>query len=279
MATLTSAPSFTQRVPLQFFVPDNTALNITGASVLQNNPVSYKILSGSIGKSDPGLNGTAYYRGTGELPPFSIQMQWKSLGYNDYLKLAQIVPYYVNMVSFRNLGFYGRLALGGPDSSQPGTADVIANQAIFFPLTPSDYGGAQAVSRIAVPPQPTVNTRGANTGFIPSGTALYYWVTFSSDYGETLPSPVKSVTAASNDSTSISWTWPTTTSYCSKATIYVATVNDSTQAKLLADVPNGLAATWTDFVGTAGVTVNQAPPTANTAYRGSWSGGVWFNES
>jgi hypothetical protein len=272
-----SAPKFTQRVPLQFFCPDNPTLNITGSTVLINNPVSYTVNTGTIGKVDAQLNGVPVYRGTGELPPFSIDMQWKVLGMNDYMKLAALVPYFVHMVSFRNFGYFGKLILSGPDSQGAQTADTVQAKALFMPITPSDYGSAQAVNRLTVPTL-TVNTRGANTGYIPSTSPLYYWLTFSTDYGETSPSPVVSKTPLAQDSCSLSWTWPTTTAYCTQASVYVSTVNDPTTSKLKAEVPNGLTPTFIDYTATAGTTVNQQPPTSNTAYRGAWLGGIFFNE-
>lgn len=278
MGFSTSAPNFTQRVPVQILCPDNSALSITGTNLLTNNPATWTINTGSVAKTQPQLNGVPVYRGTGELPPFTIDMTWKVLGINDYLKIAALVPYYVHLISFRNLGYYGRIIMSGPDSqTAANTADLVQTKVSFMPLSPSDYGGSQAVNRISVPTL-TAAARGANTGYLQSGTTLYYWLTFSSDYGETTPSTVVSVVPGSNDSASLTWTWPTTTAYCTQANLYVGTVNDPTQSVLKAEVPVGLPATFIDLGGVYTTTINQQPPTVSTAYRGSWLGGVWFNE-
>ena len=278
MGTLV-APVFTQRVPVQFFAPDAPSLNITGTSVLQNNPERWNINTGSVGKTEPGLDGCAYYRGDGELPPFSIDLIWKAISMTDYLKLANLRPYFVHMVSFRNLGYYGKLVLAGPQASAGNTADIVSVKSSFYPLTPSDYGGAQSVARMTAPAALTVTQNAANTGYMATAQTMYYWITFSTKYGETTSYAGSQAITNNLCSVSLGWTWPTTTAYCTQATVYCNTVNNLTTSRICAQVPNGLAPTWTDYVGYSGTTVTQAVPSTNTAYRGQWMGGVWFSET
>lgn len=281
MGGLTSAPYFTTRTPVQFLAADAPSLNITGATSLINNPAVFNVPIGSQMTSVQGIDGLNYISGAGEFPPFYLELQWKQLGYNDYLKLAALAPYYLTFVSYRNIGYYGKLLLEGPKSAGVKTADVLQLKAQFFVLSPSDAGGAATVNRIATPTSLSVtNSNTANTGYIPASQATYYWLTFSSKYGETLPQASGSISNTNaNTYNSISWTWPSSTAYCEKASIYVSNTNSQASSKLLGEVPNGLSATWSDYVGYQSALVNRQPPTASTAYRGQWMGSIWTNET
>lgn len=372
------APQFTSRTPIQFIVPDNTALNVTGATAMFNNPKAFYIQPGAVAKVDFAINGTTQFRGDGEFSPFGIQLDWQQMAYTDYQKLAALRPYFVHFISHRNLGYYGKLVMDGPKSDVV-TADVVSTKGTFFVLSPSDQGGAAAVNRVptptaatlsgppATPAQPTVTPTGTtgsstysyiviatnangdsaqstartitngnatlngtnynavswtavsgatsytllrngfkiasgsatsvndtglgastytptNAGYQVAGTTNYYWLTFSSKWGETTPYYIGSASSGGGSSkTSISWAWPTS-AFCTKASVYCANTNDVTQTKLMAEVLNGTTAVWNDVVGYAGISLPgvllyQQPPTSNTAYRGQWQQGIWFNET
>jgi len=282
-----NANPWTTRTPIQFICPQNTTLNITGLTALANNPSMYFIQAGNVGKVDLGLNGTTYFTGDGEYSPFAIQLEWASLGFNDYLKLVALRPYFVSFISFRNLGFYGKLIMDGPKSTAGPTADIVNAKGNFYVLAPSDTGpptGTQpaTINRIAQPDPSTfaIANSGTGNGFIPSGYTNYYWLTYSTIWGETNPTASGLVTSATaNTANTVTWVWPTTTAYVSKASLYCASVNDSTQSKLMAELLAGETPTWVDYVGFPGCVITQQPPISNGAFRGYWAGGVWINET
>ena len=281
MAGMTSAPNFTTRVPIQFLVPDNTSLNITGATALFNNPRTFYVQPGSVAKIDMGINGTTYFRGDGEYAPFALEMTWAQLGYTDYLALAALRQYFCHFVSFRNLGYYGKLVLDGPKSDQTKVSDVVSTKAIFYVLAPSDQGGAATINRLPVPSTPSVSQGSAGSGYIPTSVTNYYWLTYSSIWGETTPVAFSQTSSAASVNNLISWSWPTS-SFCTKASLYVSYTNSSSTAKLLAEVINGEAGgpQFTDYVGYPGCVVTQTPPTTtNGACRGTWQSGIWSNET
>jgi hypothetical protein len=282
MPTLSSIPVFTQRVPMQFICPDNQSLSLDGVNnpVIQNNPNNFFIQVGSVAKIDLGLNGTTYFRGDGEYAPFAITMSWDVLGYKDYLKLSALRSYFVYMITFRNVGYYGKLVFDGPKSVK-GTGDAVSCTGTFYVLSPSDNGGAKAVNRLPNPSTYNVtHTTGVSPGYLPVGIPNYYWLTFSSIWGETDPYSVGSITAGSaNLATTFTWHWPTSTAYVEKASLYVGSSSLPSSSMLLADVPNGMTPVWTDIVGFGGALVAKQPPINNTAYRGLWSNGIWQNEA
>ena len=278
-----SAPSFSTRVPVQFISLDQPSLSITpgNSNLLLNNPSVMNVNTGTVAKFDQGVDGLNYFRGDGEYAPFAIELTWKQIGLTDYQKLAALRPYYTHYVSYRNVGYFGKLVLGGPKSAGVKTSDVLQLQAYFYPLAPSDQGGAQSVARIATPTTLMVSsTNTLNSGYIPASLTTYYWLTFSSKYGETLPQAASGQTNSNNNTfNTISWTWPSSTVYCEKASIYVSNTNDPTTSLLIGEVPNGLSASWSDYVGYQSALVDRQPPIASTAYRGQWCGGIWLNES
>lgn len=274
-----SAPNFNTRVPVQFICPDVPSLSITASNgnLLLNNPAIFNVNAGSVAKIDMGIDGLNYFRGDDEYAPFSLDLDWNLLGLSDYMKLAALRPYYVHFISYRNVGYYGKLVMNGPKSAGVKTADVLKTSAIFLPLSPSDLGGATPVSRLISPNSLTVSNNQPQTGYLT--TQQYYFLTFLTKYGETLAQGPVSPTIGINSSNSIAWVWPTTTSYIESANIYISGVSDPTTSRLLASVPYGLAPTFTDYVGFTGTLVNLQPPLISTAYRGRWVGGIWINEA
>jgi hypothetical protein len=286
MAVLT-APSFSTRMPCQWLSADNPSLNITAANsnLLQNNPSTLKIDSGVVPKIEMGLNGQTLFRGDGEYSPFALTCQWKQLSYTDYQKLAALRPYFVTMITFRNLGYYGKMFMDGGQSDAPKVYDVPATTGTFYALSPSDAGGASTVNRLPVPAGTGLSRKNNGNGFIANGTVLYYWVTFSSIWGETTPTYVGTITAtADNSQVQVSWSWPTS-SYVQYASVYVNGINldtDINTCKKLADViydNTSASAQWVDVVGVAGTSMAAIPPATNFAYRGQWQSGIWYNES
>lgn len=275
---LSSAPNFTARVPIQFLSADAPTLSITGANVLLNNPSSLKILTGTFAKMDYDIDGMSHLRGDAEAPPFAIQIEWKILGYNDYVKLAALRPYYVTFITYRNIGYYGKLVMDGPEAI-PGSADVVTAKGTFYPISPSDSGGAVSVNRITAPAALTIVQGAASSGYIPTGITTYYWITFASAYGETTAYAGSIAQTNANCKNTLTWTWPGATNYCEYATIYCAAVSSGAASLFAASVPNGLTAQWIDYVGYSGLTVPQAIPTTNIAYRGAWQAGIWYNET
>jgi hypothetical protein len=278
-----TAPRFTTRVPIQFIVPDKPSLSITAANgnLIQNNPAIFNVNNGTVAQTSQGSDGLNYFRGDGEYAPFTLEIDWNWLSYSDYLNLAALRPYYVHFISYRNVGYYGKLVCDSPQSAGIKVQDVVTLQAQFYALSPSDEGGAVSCERLSTPSALSVENSEAATGFIPSVTTQYYWLTFSTRYGETLPQPAESNgfnSGTNNTSNSIAWTWPTYSAYIEKASIYVSQANDPTTSRLLADVPYGLSPLWIDYVGFQGSLVNQQPPTVNTAFCGQWTGGIWTNE-
>jgi len=273
---------FTQRVPIQFLCPDNTALSLDGVSnpFIQNNPNNFFIQVGSVAKIDLGLNGRSYFRGDGEYAPFAITMSWDCLGYSDYLKIAALRPYFIDFITFRNIGYYGKLVLSGPQSVK-GSGDAVSVQATFYVLSPSDAGGAVAVNRLQNPGQYNVaTTTGVSPGYIPVAIPQFYWLTFSTVWGETDPWYIGEISQGSaNLANTISWEWPSDSGYVDKASLYVGSTQFPASSMLLAEVPNGLTPVWTDIVGFNGAVVSRQPPINNTAYRGYWSNGIWINEA
>jgi hypothetical protein len=262
-----------------FWCPDNPTLNITGANALLNNPSSYTINVGTVAKSDPGADGINYFRGDHEYAPFVLGLGWQTLGYNDYLKLASLRSYYVHFNSFRNVGYYGKLVCGNPESAQTKVQDIVKLAASFFVLAPSDlYGGAATCTRVA-PPSSYYITASTTGGFIPVQPA-YYYLTFSSIYGETTAygNSYNYTGSTATGQVTVTWTWPSSTAYCTGATLYVNNTLGTAGARQLAYIPNGLTPTWTDYVGYGGTTVQVQPPASNLAYSGQWNAGIWMNE-
>jgi hypothetical protein len=282
MPTLSSIPLFTQRVPMQFICPDNESLSLDGVNnpYIQNNPNNFFIQVGSVAKIDLGLNGTTYFRGDGEYAPFAITLSWDCLGYKDYLKLAALRPYFIHMITFRNVGYYGKLVFDGPKSLK-GAGDAVSCTGTFYVLTPSDIGGSLAVNRVQNPGNYNVqSTTGVSPGYIQVNVPNYYWLTFSSIWGETDPWLIGAIEqTSSNLANTFSWEWPTDTGYVEKASLYASSTSFPSSSMLLADIPNGLTPVWTDIVGFSGALVSKQPPTNNTAYRGLWSNGIWINET
>lgn len=278
----TSAPRFGSRVPVRFICDDVPSLSIStsNANLLLNNPAMFNVTAGTIAKIDQGVDGLNYFRGDGEYAPTTLELDWKSLGYTDYLKLTRLRPYYIHLISFRNVGYYGKIVLDGPMSGQAKTADVIQLKAKFLVLSPSDADGAVTVLRADVPSSLAVaNTGPSGAGDISAALTSYYWLTFSTKYGETTSQASVGITSTYAKSKNvITWTWPVNTSQVEKASIYVSNANDINSARLIGEVPNGLAPTWVDYVGFQGTLVNLQPPLNNTAYRGAWVGGLWQNE-
>ena len=287
-------PYFTQRMPVAFVCTDVPSLTISGSTSIQNNPMVYTVKTGSVAKVDAGLDGQYYFRGDGEYPPI-LELEWKTLSYTDYTRLAALRPYYVHFISYRNIAFYGKLVMDGPVGGVNQIADVVSAKGTFYVLTPSDIAGASGVARVPAPSTfTTSNNNVAGGGYIGSGVTNYYWMTFGTNYaaiggGETLPTAgtgngTGNSSTNSNTATTLTWTWPSTTKYVVKASIYVSNTNNPATAVLLADIPNGLPATWIDYVGTQGSLVNRQPPASGVypsgcAPRGLWQGGLWQNET
>lgn len=269
---------WSQRVPIQFISDDQPSLSITASqNALGNNPSSLKVVTGSNTKVDQDLLGIPHLRGDGESPPFSIQMEWKELGYQDYLNLCALRPYFVTFITFRNVGYYGKLVMDGPDSVM-GSADIVHTTANFYPISPSDDGGAASIVRISDPSVFAVSgDGGAGSGGIPQNSDQYYFCTFSSEYGETNPQgPLHWNNGQDGVAINITWTWPATP-HCQMATIYNCSNNHGDNPMLVAEIPSAFSPTWTDFVGYGGLTVVQALPTQSRAYKGSWNAGIWIN--
>jgi hypothetical protein len=282
MSLFSSAPQFTTRVPVQFICTDVPSLSICPANsnLLLNNPAVFNVTPGTVVKMDHGIDGLNYLRGTAEYAPFALDLEWNYLGLLDYQKLAALAPYYIHFISYRNVGYYGKLLLGSMKSVKS-TADIVKLQAQFLPIAPSDQGGASAINRIASPSSFTVANGGASTGYIPANAQSHYWLTFGSKYGQTLPTYYGSgvTTSAANTKNMITWTWPGSTTKCEGAYIYVNNSNSSSTSRLLGSVPTGLTPTWVDYVGYQGTLVNKQPPTSSWAFRGDWQSGIWFNEA
>jgi hypothetical protein len=282
MSLFSSAPQFSTRVPVQFVCTDVPALSIVASNgnLLLNNPAIFNVNTGSVMKMDQGVDGLSYVRGTTEYAPFSLDLEWAQIGLNDYKKLAALSPYYIHFISYRNVGYYGRMLLSGLKSVSK-SADVLKLQAQFLPLAPSDQGGAATVNRISAPSSFTVTNGGAGTGYIPANAVSYYWLAFGSKYGQTTPTFYGSsvTTSAANTRNTITWTWPATTAKCDGAYLYVSNQSSSSTARLVGSVPTGLSPTWVDYVGYLGTVSTKAPQTVSTAYRGDWQSGIWFNEA
>lgn len=277
-------PQFTGRNPVQFISDDRPSLSITKTqNTLYNNPRIYKISAGNVAKLAPAIDGTAKIAGQGEYSPFGLSLQWAELGYNDYQNLAALVPYNLTFISFRNVGFYGRLLLEGPDSSKPFTADAVACSATFLVLNPSDDGGAATVNRLATPTTLSV-TGDAGGGYIPNGTTTYYFLTFHTKFGETLAQSTSHTNGSSGPyANTIAWSWPSST-YCTYASLYCGTKSNGSDMVLMAEVLRGSTAGWTDLVGYAGVSppgvgLYQQAPSSSNAFTGYWAGGIWVNDT
>lgn len=285
MAGVLNAPQFSGRVPIQFLSAENPSLNVTGSNALFNNPSIFQVSAGNVAKIIPAIDGTTKISGQGEYAPFALDLEWAQMGFNDYLKLAALQPYLLTFITFRGIGYYGRLVLPGPGNDKPYSADVVKVKATFLVLGPSDAGGAAAVTRIATPTSLSVSNSNSG-GFIVHGTKLYYFLTFKTIWGET-DSQVVSITAGSSGTSwqnSLTWSWPTGTGhgYCTMACLYVGTSSNINQAVLMAEILQTDTASWPDLVGFAGcsppgVAIYQTPPSVNSAYAGKFQGGLWTN--
>lgn len=273
--------SFTSRQAIQFISTDVPSLSITTGNYLS---VNYSTLSRTVGSfqaNDYDLSGRTVIRAVTEVAPFAILMTWAALPFSDYQKLALLAAYPIHFIDHRNQGFYGRMVLKAPTSVKTGT-DTVSFSLEFYPVSPSDQGGASSINRLSAPSNfPTSNSGVASTGYIPASTANYYWLTFATPYGETTAA---SGLGGSNLSTqagtcnTITWTWPSSMN-CYKASLYVSSDSTMAHAVLLAETLNGMRATFVDYDGRAGTVLNDPVPTSNTAYLGSWTGGQWVNGS
>lgn len=151
VSTLKNAPPFTSRVPVQFICAANTALSITAANgnLLAVNPTAFVVQPGSKAKVSLGINGTTFFQGDGEYAPFALELEWKILGYTDFQALAALRPYLVTFITWRNIGYYGKLVMDTVTSQAPATADVVNPKGKFYVLAPSDAGAAVTVNRVA----------------------------------------------------------------------------------------------------------------------------------
>lgn len=278
-----NAPQFTSRQPVQFISDDEPSLSITTASPLQNNPNIYVVSAGNVAKSIQVINGTNKITGQGEFPPFALDIEWSIMSYSDYQRLAALQPFWLTFISHRNLGFYGRMLLGGPGTNKPYTADVVQAKAQFLVLNPSDDGSAATVKRIPAPATFSATTQPA-AGFIPNSTTTHYWLTFHSIYGETTPTETSITTTGAASANTLTWDWPSDTDYCTYASLYCGSSYNVDNCQLMAEILSGQSPTWIDLVGFNGINqpgaaLYQQPPTANTAYRGQWNAGIWQNEA
>jgi hypothetical protein len=276
-----SAPTWGSRVPFQFISTDvpSLSISIANSNTLTNNPEVFLVSSGTTVASNPGVDGINYIRGTIEYAPFALELDWKIIGYNDYLSLSKLQPYYIHLISHRLIGYYGRLSLEGPKTAGPKSADVLTLKGMFYPQAPSDQGGAATVNRLSTPTTFAASSGTANSGYIPASQPTYYWLTFATIYGQTTPQMIGPIsTSAANVANTLTWSWPSSTVKCIAAYIYSATTSTSSTALQLAAVPYGLTPAWIDYVGAGGAVVTIPPPTTNTACRGDWYGGIWQNE-
>ena len=282
MPLLTTAPIFQSKVPIQFICLDSPSLSLDGINnpTIFNNPSILYIQPGSVAKIDLGLNGVTYFSGDTEYAPFALEIGWDVLGMRDYVALAQLRPYFVHFISYRNVGYYGKLVLDGAKSVKSG-GDMVSTKATLYVLNPSDVNGAVALKRANNPGSYSVVVQsGVTPGFQPMGIPQYYWMTFSTVYGETDPYFIGAVFQSSvNQCNTIMWQWPTDTGYIEKTSIYVSNTPNISNCKLMTEVFNGQTPIWNDLVGFAGVTITQQPPQLNTAYRGYWASGIWQNEA
>lgn len=280
-----NATKFASRSPVQFICDDSPSISITTANPLANNPKVFKVGPGNVEKIVPSVDGTSKITGQDEYAPFALDIEWPQISFTDYMRLASLVPYYLTFIDYRNNGYYGRMILSGPGADKPYTADVVSCTATFFVLGPSSDGNANGVNTLPFPPTMDVDST-ESAGYIKHSVTTWYFLTFHTIYGETVPQYTSITTGTSGTGymNTVTWSWPSS-NYCTYASIYAGTSaapNGSGTPLLMAEILSNQTPAWNDLVGFAGISpagaaLYQQPPLVNNAYTGKWYGGIWVN--
>ena len=250
---------------------------------VQTNPSTYSLMPNNQQETQvPAQLGPAFFNGAIEMPPTSIPMEWMEMSEPDYNTLASnfhLQP--CTMIDMDDRGFYGFLKLGGFDFQLGAAQKVGIVKAVFVCIQPSN-GTTSVINTFGSPATLTATVSGG--GSIPSGTTVYYRHTFFSNWGESLASPIYSVStgATNNAAITLIWTAPASGFY-RKTRLYSALSSGGLANGSLAvcnDVLWAFTQQWIDTTGIQG-TQNQAyvPNLIDRSARGFFLGGVWQNKS
>jgi hypothetical protein len=250
--------------------------------VLSKNPTKLPMIPLTKAKADvPIAPAPNLLNGGSEFSAAAIPMEWPEMDYQEYLNLQQFHLQPCTMISPDDNGFYGWLSLGQFDYLPGVQTKVGAVKAAFIVSTPAN-GLNTVISTLANPVAGNLTATQTTGGSIASGTTLYYVMTFYSNWGQTLMSPVVSATtSASGAAINLAWTAPTS-AYFRRARLYISTSNNfvaGNAAFVKADIYSAWNQTWIDYCGTSGVTSTDTLPLTNTAYTGSWRGGLFVSAS
>lgn len=257
-----------------------TFSNANGTFTVQNNPKVYTVNPQTAAAPQmPAAVGQSYLSGAVEMAPAAIELEWEQIARPDYDSLRKnyhLQP--TTMTDAEDNGYYGWLQLGAYVDN--GVAQKIGRvNAIFITALPAN-GVHSIINALATPTAPTYSV--TTGGSLAAGTTLYYCITQCSVWGQTLRSPIITVSTGATANAAVALTFPTVSSSQFRRTrLYTATsaagLNAGQTATVLADVWSGFTQTWTDPCNSAGNTMTATIPTTNTAYLGRWAGGYWVN--
>lgn len=261
-------------------------ISLSGATyVLTKSPQKFPMVSMTKAKADvPIAPGPNLLNGGSEFSAAAIPLEWPEMEYQEYLNLQAYHLQPCTMIDMNDNGFYGWLSLGQFDWL-PGVATKTgAVKAAFIVSTPAN-GLNSVINTITSPGAGNLTASAvANTGSLGNNVSLYYVLTFYSNWGQTLMSPVTSITTPGTGSgyaINLNWTAPTS-AFFRKARLWISTSNNfvaGNSALVKADVFSAWNQTWTDYCGTSGVTSQDTLPTFNSAYCGYWAGGLFVSGS
>lgn len=249
--------------------------------VLKRSPQKYGMVAYTKAKADVPISPAPnLLNGGSEFAAASVPLEWPEMDEQEYLNLQ---PYHLQpctMIDMDDIGYFGWLVLGGFDYLPGVQTKTGTVKAQFIVSTPAN-GLVTVVNTLANPLIGNL-TATATTGGSISNTTLYYVLSFYSNWGQTLVSPVVScAVSGSNSAVSLSWTAPTS-AYFRKARLWVSSSNSfspGATSLVKADVYSAWNQVWLDYCGVSGVTSQDVIPNANTASTGFFSGGRWLNAS
>lgn len=255
---------------LQF---SNTTL---GTHTCVHNPTVYNMVPLTKAQASvPAQPGPNVLSGGVEFASGSIPMEWPEMDYSEYVALGAYHLQPSTMIDMYDNGYLGWLILASHEPPAGVSTKVAKVKATFVVSKPANG----LVSTINVLAPGTLSLSAASGGSIASGVTLYYALTFWSKWGESLSSPVESITtSAANQMITASWTAPTSAFY-RKARLYVATssIAGGSVANVKADVYTAFTQSFVDYCGTNGVTATATIPTESQSYIGDFRGGIWQN--
>jgi hypothetical protein len=244
-----------------------------------NNPTLYEPTPATEAELQvPAMLGANMLNGGIEFAPIALPIEWEEMDWSEYQYLAGTCHMqFCKMIDHEDQGYWGWLRLG-KFSWIPGIAAKKGKcSAVFMVSQPAD--GLNSLINVLAKPAGAA-TSSATGGAIAASTMLYYWLTFFTPWGESVPYAFNITTpsAAGTYYNLITWTAPTS-GFFRKARLYVSTQANPATAYVKGDILAAESQQWTDYSGVNGLQNISTIPTVNRAATGIWGGGTWINLS